>query len=57
MYYFPTYISSGGKEDAAADGHSYHIYTYMIVFKSHFIIVYEVNKVLRSIVDDMFVFG
>ena len=33
IYYFPTYIySSGGKEDATADGHSYHDYTYMIVF-------------------------
>ena len=30
---FPlSYIGSGGKEDATADGHSYHAYTYMIAF-------------------------
>ena len=31
MYYFPTYIAigSGRKEDAAANGHSYHAYTYI----------------------------
>ena len=32
MYYFPTYVDSGGKEDATADGYSYHVYTYMIAF-------------------------
>ena len=34
MYYFPTSVGSGGKEDTTADGHSYHVYTlsYMLAF-------------------------
>ena len=64
MYYYPTYIrsyvGSGGKEDAAADGHSYHAYTYMIAFTCFLTVTLlscmncTFSKVPRRIVDDMY---
>ena len=56
MYYFPLII---GSEDAAADGHSYHMHTliqlHSFVFSSYFIMnCCTCNKVFRSIVDDMY---
>ena len=54
-------ISSGGKEDATADGHSYHAYTYMIAFTCFLTVTLlscmnccTFNNVSRSIVDDMY---
>ena len=47
MYYFPTYIrsyvGSGGKEDAAADGHGYHAYTYMLAFTFELLYVLSIR--------------
>ena len=55
-------LIGGGKEDAAADSHSCHAYTYMIAFTCFFLTAILLscmncctfNKVPRSIVDDMY---
>ena len=55
-----TLIICGRKEDAAADSHSYHAYTYMIAFTCFLTVTLltsmncTFNKVPRSIMDDMY---